>query len=126
MKPHPLPLALAAAFTAVSLSSSAHAQLISSESFWTVNTAPAAGEYRRGNIGSTSVSGYNNTVVVTPILGNATWSGSTGDWSTGFSPAVTTAANVFFAGAGGVATNNIANASLDTLNTIPFPDSQPR
>jgi len=66
MKKKSLPLAVAAAFTAFGLSTSAHAQTIASESFWTVNAAPANGEYRQGAIGSNAVGSptYNNTVVV--------------------------------------------------------------
>jgi autotransporter-associated beta strand protein len=54
------------------------------------------------------------------ILGDSIWSGGSGNWDTGFSPAVTTNANVVFTGAGGNATNNIASATLNTLQTISF------
>jgi len=57
-------IAAGAAFTAVGISTSAHAVLISSESFWTVNAAPTNGEYRQGSIANPNISGYNNTTVV--------------------------------------------------------------
>jgi hypothetical protein len=64
MNKSPILIAVAAAFTAVGLSTSAHAQLISSESFWTVNAAPTNGEYRQGNIANPNISGTDNTIVV--------------------------------------------------------------
>jgi hypothetical protein len=74
-------IAVAAAFTAVGLPTSAHAQLIASESFWTTTTNPPPNsQYLAGAIGST-VSSYNNTVVVAGNTGfNATnsWVNGTG------------------------------------------------
>ena len=55
------------------------------------------------------------------VLGDSTWTGGSGNWDTGFSPAPTNLANVFFTGAaGGTATNNIASTTLDELDTITF------
>jgi hypothetical protein len=83
MKPHPLPLAVAAVFTAVGLSSSAHAQLISSESFWTTTTnPPPQSQYAVGNIANPNISGCDTTVVVAGNsgfdAGNAWQSGTSG------------------------------------------------
>jgi fibronectin-binding autotransporter adhesin len=54
------------------------------------------------------------------VLGDSIWSGGSGNWDTGFSSAPSNNAAVYFAGAGGTATNNILNASLDTLDSITF------
>lgn len=55
------------------------------------------------------------------ILGDSVWSGGSANWSTGFSPAVTTNSNIFFTGAaGGNATNDIAVATLSSIGTITF------
>jgi autotransporter-associated beta strand protein len=48
------------------------------------------------------------------------WAGGTGNWSTGFSPAITNGANATFTGAGGTATNNIASATLSSIGSITF------
>jgi autotransporter-associated beta strand protein len=54
------------------------------------------------------------------ILGESIWSGGTGSWDTGFSPALTNNTNVVFTGAGGTATNNMTTATLDSLQSITF------
>ena len=49
------------------------------------------------------------------------WSGGAGNWSTGFSPALTSGGNATFLGAsGGTATNNIASGTLSSLSNITF------
>ncbi|MEN9468967.1 MAG: toxins and related Ca2+-binding domain [Verrucomicrobiota bacterium] len=49
-----------------------------------------------------------------------TWNGASGNWSTGFSPGITSGANATFAGAGGTATNNILSGNLSSVGTILF------
>jgi len=49
-----------------------------------------------------------------------TWTGASGNWSTGFSPALTAGANATFAGLGGTATNNIASGNLTSIGSITF------
>ena len=54
------------------------------------------------------------------VLGDSIWSGGSGNWDTGFSSPPSNNAAVYFTGAGGTATNNIASASLDTLDSLSF------
>ncbi len=49
-----------------------------------------------------------------------TWTGASGNWSAGFSPALTSGANATFVGAGGTATNNIASGNLTSVGSITF------
>jgi len=49
------------------------------------------------------------------------WSGTSGNWSTGFSPSQPLAdKNFIFTGSGGTATNNIASGTLPSVNFITF------
>jgi autotransporter-associated beta strand protein len=55
----------------------------------------------------------------TVISSTSTWSGASGNWSTGFSSTPTTGSPIVFDGAaGGTATNNIASGNLTSLTTI--------
>jgi autotransporter-associated beta strand protein len=54
------------------------------------------------------------------ILTNPIWAGGTGNWTTGFSPAITNGVNSTFIGVGGTATNNIVTGSLSSLASITF------
>jgi autotransporter-associated beta strand protein len=60
------------------------------------------------------------SLTYTASAGDAIWSGGTGNWSTGFSPAATTDKNLIFSGSGGNATNNIASGTLSSVNFITF------
>ncbi len=52
--------------------------------------------------------------------GDPAWTGGTGNWDTGFTPAVTEGDTIAFSGTGGTATNNISNGTLTTVNNIEF------
>jgi len=72
------------------------------------------GTFFMSNSGTALVLNYS-------ILSDSIWSGGTANWNAGFSPAIATGGNAFFTGAGsGTATNNIASATLDTLQSITF------
>ena len=49
-----------------------------------------------------------------------TWSGSSGNWSSGFNPLVTSGADAIFAGSGGTATNNILSGNLSSVGSLIF------
>ncbi|MCX6965131.1 MAG: autotransporter-associated beta strand repeat-containing protein, partial [Verrucomicrobia bacterium] len=76
---------------------------------------------RTGTWTFTNPSGGNITLTYAAATPDYIWSGTTGDWSTGFTPtAPTTDKNLVFTGAGGTATNNIGNGTLSSLNFITF------
>jgi fibronectin-binding autotransporter adhesin len=52
--------------------------------------------------------------------GSPTYDEGSGVWSTGFSPSIVNNADAIFDGAGGAATNDITNATFDTIGTITF------
>jgi len=66
-------------------------------------------------------SGGNITLSYAASGPDAIWSGGSGNWSTGFSPSVSTDKNITFTGAGGgTATNDIGNGTLSSINFITF------
>ena len=53
--------------------------------------------------------------------GNVTWSGGTGNWTSGFSPAIAEASNITYNGSGGgISTNNISSSTLGSVGNITF------
>jgi autotransporter-associated beta strand protein len=49
-----------------------------------------------------------------------TWNGASGNWSSGFTPAVSSGANLNFIGAGGTSTNNILSGNLSSIGSLLF------
>jgi autotransporter-associated beta strand protein len=85
------------------------------------NFGIAAG-LRTGNWSFSNPSAGNIRLTYTGVgAGNATWSGGTGNWDAGFSPAVGEGSNLTFNGtAGGTSTNNISSGTLGAVGNITF------
>jgi fibronectin-binding autotransporter adhesin len=49
-----------------------------------------------------------------------TYTGASGNWSTGFSPSLDNTENAVFVGVGGTATNDIASGTLSSIGTLTF------
>lgn len=49
-----------------------------------------------------------------------TWTGGSGNWDSGFSPAAKNGKGLIFSGAGGTATNNIVSGNLSSVGAITF------
>ena len=90
-------------------------------SYFTLNTSAFAGDMD-ANSSSWSLSDTGSTLrlTYTYTATTPTYVGGTGNWSTGFSPAITTGGNATFAGLGGTATNDIASATLSSIGGLTF------
>ena len=82
------------------------------------NFGIASGD-RTGLWAFTNPSGGTITLSYT-ASNQSTWSGTTGNWSSGFSPALVTDVSTAYTGAGGTATNDIASGTLSSIAGITF------
>jgi len=94
-----------------------------SSSFFTLNSTAFAGDLSPDSSWSLTDTGSALRLTYSYTATAPTYSGGTGNWSTGFSPAISNSTNVTFVGAGGVATNDIASGTLSTIGSLTFDGS---
>ena len=88
---------------------------------FSINATAFGGTLGAGNSSTWAITDTGSALRLTySILSDPIWAGGTGNWTTGFSPAITNGANSTFTGAGGTATNTIASATLSSLGSITF------
>jgi autotransporter-associated beta strand protein len=92
-------------------------------SWFTLNSTAFAGDLSPDSTWSLTDTGSALRLTYAYTASAPTYGGGTGNWSTGFNPAISNSANVTFVGAGGVATNDIASGTLSTLGSLTFDGS---
>ena len=90
-------------------------------SYFTLNTSAFQGDLdAQSSAWALTDTGSTLRLTYTYTANTPTYTGGTGNWSTGFSPAITTGGNATFAGLGGTATNDIASATLSSIGGLTF------
>ena len=90
-------------------------------SYFTLNTSAFQGDLdAQSSAWALTDTGSTLRLTYTYTANTPTYAGGTGNWSTGFSPAITTGGNATFAGLGGTATNDIASATLSSIGGLTF------
>ncbi|NDG72635.1 MAG: hypothetical protein EBY32_15335, partial [Proteobacteria bacterium] len=90
-------------------------------SYFTLNTSAFQGDLdAQSSAWALTDTGSTLRLTYTYTANTPTYTGGTGNWSTGFSPAITTGGNATFAGLGGTATNDIASATLSSIGSLTF------
>ncbi len=94
-------------------------------SYFSLNTSAinGTGGFANAFTGTFTLTSSNKSIFLnyTAASGPPVYSGGSGVWSTGFSPALTQGAtNAYFTGAGGTATNDIASATVNTIGNLTF------
>jgi autotransporter-associated beta strand protein len=90
-------------------------------SYFTLNTSAFQGDLdAQSSAWALTDTGSTLRLTYTYTANTPTYAGGTGNWSTGFSPAITTGGNATFAGLGGTATNDIASATLSSIGSLTF------
>ena len=92
-------------------------------SYFTLNSTAFGGDLTPDSSWSLVDTGSALRLTYAYTQNTPTYTGSTGNWSTGFSPAITNSANAIFVGAGGTATNDIASGTLSSIGTLTFDGS---
>jgi autotransporter-associated beta strand protein len=94
-------------------------------SFFTLNSTAFAGDLASDSSWALTDTGSALRLTYTYTATTPTYSGGTGVWSSGFTPAITNSANVTFVGNGGTATNNIASGTLSSIGILTFDGTNP-
>ena len=92
-------------------------------SYFTLNSTAFGGDLSVDSTWSLVDTGSALRLTYSYTQNTPTYTGSSGNWSTGFSPAITNSANAIFVGAGGTATNDIASGTLSSIGTLTFDGS---
>ena len=92
-------------------------------SYFTLNTAAFGGDTSVDSTWSLVDTGSVLRLTYAYTLNTPTYTGASGDWSTGFTPSLDNTENAIFIGIGGTATNDIASGTLSSIGTLTFDGS---
>jgi len=92
-------------------------------SYFTLNSTAFAGDLSVDSSWSLVDTGSALRLTYTYTQNTPTYTGASGNWSTGFSPSLDNTENAVFVGVGGTATNDIASGTLSSIGTLTFDGS---